>query len=198
MSEKAPHKRLTIRALSAMISRLGQKVGVKVSTHRLRKLFETRMAISSKLGRHPIVLKYWMGHKIRKGKGDIEAKYIIPDEQTQRELYMDGYQHLDVHPKVDTYELFKAEMKTRLQGLPPRYRKRFLTEIEVLYKDMATRLMTEEDVIKLIQEQTVAQGGLAFDTSQFERIQEEDLLMYLRAGWKIVHKLENGNLIVKR
>jgi hypothetical protein len=33
---------------------------------------------------------------------------------------------------------------------------------------------------------------------EFEQIQESQLLSYLKAGWQIVHRLESGEVIVKR
>jgi hypothetical protein len=33
---------------------------------------------------------------------------------------------------------------------------------------------------------------------QFEQIAETQLLGYLKAGWQVVHKLSDGQLVVKR
>jgi integrase len=75
-----------IEALRKYLKRLSMDVGVPLSTHRLRKYFATYMAMEI---RHPVILKYWMGHKV--AKGDVEARYVIPPLPEQMELYKKAY-----------------------------------------------------------------------------------------------------------
>jgi hypothetical protein len=59
---------------------------VTLSTHRLRKYFAIYMAMET---RHPVILKYWMGHK--GAKGDVEARYVVPPLPEQLEWYKEVY-----------------------------------------------------------------------------------------------------------
>jgi len=115
-SEHAPYKRLDGDALSILFQRILKKTGKVVSTHRLRKFFETYMALTV---RHPIVLKYWMGHEIKKG-GDIEARYIIPPTPEQLDLYKQAYKNIDL-TQAGMEERVKAVEKI-LEGMTPEQR----------------------------------------------------------------------------
>jgi integrase len=190
-----PYKRTSADLIQGTLRRLQNLSGVELSTHRLRKTFETFLAIGKV---HPIILKYWMGHKIKRGKTDIEAKYIIPPKQDQLKAYMDAYQHIDISPQPDQTEAFLAEVRIRMATLPPEQRQRFLTEITTAYRSRAHIIREDPKIKALMEEQNITQGGLAFDTSQFEEIDEKDLINYLRSGWRIVHNLQNGKVIIQR
>lgn len=56
-----PYVRLNEVSLSSLFGRIEAATGKTISSHRLRKFFETYQAL---VVRHPIILKYWMGHKI--------------------------------------------------------------------------------------------------------------------------------------
>ena len=190
-----PNERLTASLIQGSLRRLSEKAGVIVSTHRLRKTFETYLAIGKV---HPIILKYWIGHKIKRGKGDIEAKYIIPPRPEQLSLYMGGCKYIDINPLPDETEIWLAEVRTRMGTLPPEQRQRFLNEISTAYRSRAHVIREDPKIKALMEEQNITQGGLAFDTSQFEEIDEKDLINYLRSGWRIVHNLQNGKVIVSK
>jgi len=78
-----PYRRLSKDGLNSVFTTLRKETGIKISSHRLRKFFETYMALGKV---HPIILKYWMGHKIRISN-NIEARYIIPPTPEQLKLY---------------------------------------------------------------------------------------------------------------
>ena len=85
-------------------------------------------------------------------------------------------------------------------------RKRQETSERVMSKIMSGELLTEEDkadikryniqLRQIRKERTETNGGET--DCEFEQISETQLLSYLKAGWQIVHKLETGELIVKR
>jgi hypothetical protein len=91
VTEQVPVIRLSLATITSLFALLTQKSGKRISTHRLRKFFETYMALTV---RHPIILKYWMGHKLK--GGDIEASYIIPPTPEQRKLYQESYKSIDL------------------------------------------------------------------------------------------------------
>jgi integrase len=194
--KKKMAKRLSTRGIVGILWRLREKTGVKISSHRLRKFFETYLAIGKV---HPIILKYWMGHKVKGGKTDIEGKYIIPPKPEQLKLYMEAYRNIDVTPKLDETEVLMAEIRTRMETLAPEQRKRFMNEMSTRYRSRIKAIMSDKRIKELLEETNVTQGGLAFDTTpQFIEINEDQLLSYLKTGWRITHNLQNGRVIIQR
>ena len=189
VGETQPYEKLALNSITKTVLRLGEKVGVQSSPHRIRKLFETYLALEVT---HPIVLRYWMGHKLK--MTDIESRYVIPSEPIQRELYAKAYHLLDLNPKPEYDDLLKAEIKTRLEGLNANQRKAFIAEITTMYGERVRRILKEVHVSKA----DVNADGAGLEDCEFEQINETQLLSYLKAGWQIVHKLETGELIVKR
>ena len=191
-----PNERLTASLIQGSLRRLSKKAGVIVSTHRLRKTFETYLAIAKV---HPIILKYWMGHKIKRGKTDIEAKYIIPPKPEQLNLYMGGYKYIDVNPQPDATQVMLAEIRTRMEALPPELRKTYVTELATAYRSRAHIILEDPKIKELLREKPTRTDGANLDRGiQYEEIDEGNLLTYLRDGWKITHNLQNGRLIVER
>jgi len=192
VGETQPYPKLAVNSLTKTVLRLGERVGIKASPHRLRKTFETYMSLSV---RHPVVLKFWMGHKLA---SDIEAKYIIPPEPEQRKIYMEAYKTIDLAPKPEYDELIKAEIKTRMENLNAEQRKAFVAEITTLYGARAKRWVSEKEFKDLIEMPDLNPDGAGLTDCQFEQIAETELLSYLKAGWQIVKELQNGEVIVKR
>jgi len=191
----ADHKgqRLNSNVVSEMFRRLSEKTGKKVSPHRLRKFFETYMALGIK---HPIVLKYWMGHDV--ASTDIEGKYIIPPAPEQLKLYKESYHNIELTQTVNLAEIQKR------QEILEKLQMKIMTGEDL---DAEDKLNIQKYRIKLAaktpkeyrQEREGAGAGIDDSlTEQFEQIAEDKLLEYLRNGWKIEHKLGNGDLIVKR
>ena len=196
VNKKKMNKRLTWRNISAILIRLGEKTGTKLSTHRLRKFFETYLAIAKV---HPIILKYWVGHKVRSGKSDVESHYIIPPKNEQLKLYMEAYQKIDVNPKPDPNELFLAETRMRMANLPPDQRAKFVKEITTGFRSKAHIILNDNRIKELLEEIDITKGGLSYDLApKFDEVDESKLLPYLRAGWTIAHNLQNGRVIVRR
>lgn len=191
-----PSERLTAGLIQGSLRRLSRKAGVIVSTHRLRKTFETFLAIGKV---HPIILKYWMGHKVKRGKADIEAKYIIPPKPEQLKLYIGAYKYIDVSPQPDQMEILLAEVRTRTAALPPEQRKRFITEITTMYRSRAHTILSDAKITELLKEKATRTNGANLDCGEeYQQIPEAKLLEYLKTGWTIVHRLESGEVIVRR
>ena len=188
ITETKPYKRLNAHALHTAFRRIKLKSGIVVSTHRLRKFFETYMALTV---RHPIVLKYWMGHKVKSGR-DIEAKYVIPPTPEQLKLYKEAYEHIDFKPKPDAMETLIAEIEVRTEKLNPEQKRRLIKKLSLRHPKLL-----EHPTIKRMYEETTKGGDMALDPN-FKEIGEDQLLAYLTNGWSIVHNLQNGRLIVKR
>jgi len=56
----------------------------------------------------------------------------------------------------------------------------------------------EKPDIKKLLEITKADGGMAYGEEEFQQINEAQLLAYLRDGWQSLHKLNSGQVIIKR
>lgn len=194
-SNEKPYRRLARRSLSQIFRRLGEKVGKKISTHRLRKFFETYIAAG---GVHPIVAKYWMGHKVRSGRSDIESKYIIPPEPLQRDMYAKAYSYIDLNPQPDETAIWLAETKARMERMDPQQRKRFIQELSARRPNMVKELIEDHHIKALLEEKENEDCANGEHCSTFKEIAENDLLVHLNQGWKIEHNLQNGNVIIRR
>jgi hypothetical protein len=192
-SNNKPYEALTPKSLSVVFRRLSQKTGIKITAHRLRKAFETYITAG---GAHPLVAKYWMGHKIRTGR-DVEAHYIIPPENLQRDIYLKAYGYIDAVPKLSAQELSEARIRAELETMSPETRKRYVQQLTRRYtfkpdlQKLLKRIEKESN-----EENTDCPDGVHCG-EQFKQIKEKELLRYLRNGWQIVHKLEMGEVIVR-
>jgi len=191
-------ERLTAKGIIGILLRLSEKVGVKISTHRLRKTFDTFMALGKV---HPIILKYWMGHKVKGGKGDIEAKYIIPPTPKQTEAYMEAYKYIDIAAQQ------LSEDERRIQATFDNLRLTGFSEedIERYREERGKTWRTAKELITAIRQRARrpkptenADCPNGKNCPTFKEINESELLTYLQDGWKVAHNLQNGKVIVQR
>lgn len=164
-------KATTKPSMGVFIGRFGKKYGVKLSSHRIRKFFETAMALGKV---HPLIVKYWMGHKIT---SDIESSYIIPSIQEQLGLYKEAYKNIDltgksVEDRVKALEQFK-------EMLTPEQRE---AAIRAGVRWRRKRQKTETNG-----------GGL--ETQKIVR--EAELSEHLQQGWRVVAALPSGSIVVE-
>ena len=188
VKENKPFNRLNLHALRADFQRIQKQTGITISTHRLRKFFETYMALTV---RHPIILKYWMGHKIKSGR-DVDASYIIPPIPEQLKLYKESYKNIDLTPKPDEFEMVIAETQARTEGMTAEQKRKFIERLST----RNPKILEHPAIKKLIEESTKG-GGLALEP-KFKEIGESELLAYLTNGWRIVYKTEKGTVILQR
>lgn len=191
VSNLKPYPRLNTNSLATIFRRIKEKTGKTISTHRLRKFFETYMAL---VVRHPIILKYWMGHKIKKSR-DIESRYIIPPTPEQLKLYKEAYKNIDLtgtsmEERLKELERFKKSLSP--EQLAEAERLRILATRKVIKAAKATRKVRVK-AAKIKKEEEDYE-----DDPTFKQISEEALLKHLKAGWQVAYKLENGKVIVKR
>jgi len=182
-----PNERLTASLIQGSLRRLSKKAGVIVSTHRLRKTFETFLAVGKV---HPIILKYWMGHKIKRGKTDIEAKYIIPPKPEQLKAYMEAYHHIDISPQPSLIELQKR------QAISEELTDKLLRGEQLTEEDRANIKRYGIRLRERAKTRTETNGGSS--DCEYKEISEGDLLSHLQNGWRIVHANSNGKVIIRR
>ena len=176
-----PYEKLALNSLSKTVMRIGERVGIKASPHRLRKMFDTYLALKV---RHPIILKYWMGHKLK--MSDIEASYIIPPTPEQLKLYQEAYPNIDLTGGT-LEERAKKAAKEQLEAmLTPEQR-------ELLHK----AYMRKGEPAK-IPPKPKREKDCNGEHCEFKQVNESELLQCLKDGWQVIHKLSNGDIIVKR
>jgi len=183
-------ERLTRSLISWQLTELGKKAGVELSTHRLRKTFETFLAIGKV---HPIILKYWMGHKVKGGR-DIESRYIILPKEEQQKLYMEAYEHIDISGQSlaelkRRQEISESIMDKLMSG-------ESLTDIDRQnMKRYGIRLRERARRPKPTENADCPDGK---NCPTFKEVTENELLSNLKDGWRITHNLQNGKVIVQR
>jgi len=198
VKKKRMEERLTAKGIIGILLRLSEKVGVKISTHRLRKTFDTFMAIGKV---HPIILKYWMGHKVKGGKGDIEARYIIPPKPEQLNLYREAYTHIDLTPEKI------SEQERRIQATFDNLRLTGFSDEDIeRYREQKGKTWhTAKELITIIRQRAGrpkptknADCPDSKNCPTFKEVNESDLLSHLKDGWRITHNLQNGKVIIQK
>jgi site-specific recombinase XerD len=182
--DEIPFSRLDPESMSTAFQRLTKRSGKVISTHRLRKFFETYMAL---VVRHPIILKYWMGHRIGKGR-DIEARYIIPPTPEQLKLYQEAYHNIDL-----TGGTLEERAKTAAKE---QFEKMLTPEQREVIAKSGLKLMRKKENVSATKDE--CEDGKHCGENKFKQILETKLLRYLKNGWQIVYKLANGEVIVRQ
>ena len=169
--------------LSRVLRRVAVKAGIKFGNKRIR-FHCLRKFLTDRLSSHMSESKW----KQVVGKQISEGAYV--SSESLREDY--------------NRAMSETCFRTDLDYM----RKRQETSERIMSKIMSHEPLTDEDTadinrynlqvreIRHRRRETQHNGGDCGE--QFEQINETQLLSYLKAGWQIVHKLETGELIVKR
>jgi hypothetical protein len=176
-------KPLSAEALSGINRELVKRSDVPFSWHDARRYVETALE-ETKI--NPNWARKIRGRKV---KGE-EAPYSRPAVEQLRKAYSEAVPLLEFTQPTQLMELQKRqEVVEELTG-----------------KLMQGQPLSDEDIgnikrynIKLAQRKTLAtrHNGGSIDCV-FEQIAETQLLSYLQAGWQVVHRLSDGQIIVKR
>lgn len=192
-SLKKPYGRLDNRSLSIIFYRITKRTHKVISTHRLRKFFESYLALTV---RAPVILKSWMGHKVKSGR-DIEGRYILPPLPEQMKLYQESYRNIDLEQRIAESERIKAEVE---KLLPPELLAQARSSGFIRGSRLPTKQPPKRVSTSIKREKTEHNGGVQIEEGipqTFMRISEDKLLSALEQGWVIVHKLSNGDLIMQ-
>jgi len=142
-----------------------------------------------------------MGHKVKGGKGDIEAKYIIPPTPKQTEAYMEAYKHIDIAAQQ------LSEDERRIQATFDNLRLTGFSEedIERYRGERGKTWRTAKELITAIRQRArrpkPKENADCHDGKNcltFKEITENELLSHLKDGWRITHNLKNGKVIVQK
>ena len=156
--------------------------------------------------RHPIILKYWMGHKIRRSR-DIEARYIIPPTPEQLKVYQEAYKNIDLtggtleeRAKEAAKEQIEALLSPEIRETMRRYGLKLTKKGEPMSKEEEKKM--EEDIERREKSKKTLPHGEDCTNGehceQYKQIPETQLLQCLRQGWAVVHVLTGGELIIGR
>lgn len=195
VTKKTPWRPIDENNLESIFAWMSKRTKIKISAHRLRKFFETYLALARV---NPVISKYWMGHKIRSGKSEIEGKYIILPTKEQLRLYKTAYRFIDVIPQPIEEELITKQITTILETLTPEQRRAYVKKIPRLIPRKAHLILADKDVQRLLKEKEEPVGGGLPVEPSFKQIRESELLPYLQNGYSIVYKSQKGTIIVKR
>lgn len=185
-----PYKELDYATLSGISIKLAKRSGVPFSWHDARRYVETAL---EEIRINPNWARKIRGRKVR---GE-EAPYSRPAIEQLREKYKEAIPLLQFTIETDlSYLKQRQEASERITA-----------------KILSNEAFTEEDREAIRRyglkmghrrekPKTEHNGGQACEDGvhceAFEQISETDLLGYLRQGFQIVHKLQDGQLIVKR
>jgi hypothetical protein len=179
-----PFKPLTAGLLSKIAADLSKRSGVQFSWHDARRYVETAL---EEIKINPNWARKIRGRKVR---GE-EAPYSRPAIEQLRKVYAEAVPLLQFTTPTDLdyvrkrQEVSEAIMSKIMSGEPLNEEDRAnIKRFNIKLAERATR-------------RTQHNGGQVADC-EFEQISETQLLNHLQAGWQIVHKLSNGELIVKR
>lgn len=160
--------------------------------HTLKKYTETKMIDA---GVKRPYMEFFLGHK----GGYLETNYFRGEEEKCIEEYSKAIPNLSV---LEAPQLSEEERRIeatfdhlRLTGFSEdeieRYKKqrgetwRTAKELIIVVRQKATR----------IKDRTETNGGI---DCEYKEIDENDLLNHLRSGWRVVHNLQNGKVIIQR
>lgn len=179
--------------LSRVLKRVTERAGIKhgnkkVRFHCLRKFLTDRLS------------SYMSESKWKQivGKTISESAYVSPD--SLREDYKRAMSETTFTKATTDTTSVKKEMLMEMARTVLRMSE---TEIKDVFR--SRRATTDKEQIEVLRElikrqQTATNGGCqnGLHCERYEQIGEAQLLAYLRDGWTVVHKLENGEVIVKR
>jgi len=186
-------KPLASESITFILLRLGSKIGIELSPHRLRKFFETRIRTGEEKV-DPLLAKYWMGHKV-KGGMDVDASYMIPSAEEQREEYMRAYSRLDLTPTIKREDLRmqrdNAAKILKAAGYDPELLLRkakvkgLRDETDYLIREMGRLIGGRQ------KKETETNGG-----SYQKVVAEEELEAFLEEGWQVKAVLPSGRIVI--
>jgi len=178
-----PYSGLNDNALTKIATVLSERSGVPFSWHDARRYVETSLE-ETKI--NPNWARKIRGRKV---KGE-EAPYSRPAIEQLRQAYKEAVPLLQFTQPTQLMELQKRQQEVE------RIQDKIIHGEPLTDDDRASMKLHDIRLREIKHRRTQTNGGET--DCDFEQISETQLLSYLKAGWQIVHKLEDGQLIVKR
>ncbi len=184
-----PNERILIYsdniAPTRALRRVAERAGIKTGSQRVR-FHCLRKFLSDHLSSHMSDSKW----KQVVGKKIDERAYISPD--SLREDYNRAMSETcwSINPEADFQKLARKEALRILAN-------------NAGYSDDDIKLMTRQKAAKSLDDEiqlleTLAEKKTKPDVDNYQQVTEDQLLGYLRQGWQVAYKLENGQVIIKK
>lgn len=183
-----PYKELNYGSLGAFAVRLSKRSGVPFGLHDARRYLETALE-ETKI--NPNWARKIRGRKVR---GE-EAPYSRPAIEQLRNAFKEAVPLLQFTQPTELMEL------KRRQEIVEEIQSKILAGEPLTEEDRQNvghygiRLTKRRQLTKKEIEDNCADGEHCL---HFEQIPESKLLGYLKEGWVMVHRLENGEVIIKK
>jgi len=187
---EGPIKAISLPSVRDIFINASRRSGIWFSPHDLRRFVQTQLEFARM---QPNWIKKILRHKLT---GE-ENPYSQPKIEELRSAYREAIPHLDLGatPLIELkkrQEIVEGIQGKLLAGQP------LTPEDYENVKRYGIRLFKRREKPK-----TQHNGGQACENGvhcgeQYEQVSESDLLGYLRQGWQIVHRLQSGEVIVKR
>lgn len=194
---EGPLKPLTAAAAREIFNEASKRTGIKFSPHDMRRFVQTQLEFARM---QPNWIKKILRHKI---KGE-EQPYSQPKIEELRKAYRDALTYMDLAP-TPLLELQKRNqvlerINSKIAGgeaLTDEDRTDMVHyKIRLTYKPKELKYDPKRRRFEHKESNDCTDGQHCGE--EFEQIKEGNLLDYLRNGWAIVHRLENGEVIVKK
>lgn len=184
--------------LTRVIKRIVEKAGIKTGNKRVR-FHCLRKFLTDRLSSYMSESKW----KQIVGKKISEQAYVSPDSLRQDYIRAMNETCFSKMPTEGDVEALAKKQALIILAKNAGYTDK---EIRETFRERASNMLEEIDVLEdLIEKKrrTAQNGGSAANDCPdgqncFKEIAESELLSYLERGWKIVHNLQNGRLIVER
>jgi hypothetical protein len=173
-----PFEALDYQVLGITVNRLAKEAGVKFSLH------DGRRWVTTALEQIGISLNWARKIRGRKVKGE-EAPYSQPQIEQLRAKFREAVPHLEFTSETS------GAVEDRLKDL-----EKFKASLTPEQKETAARAGMRFHGKKAEKKTEKCKDG-EHCGENFKQVQESDLLGYLKEGYEIVHKLANGDLIMK-
>jgi len=176
---RAPYTPLAYDALSSIMTRLSKETGVGFTLHDGRRWVTTCLEQTSI---NPNWIRKIRGRKI---KGE-ENPYSQPNVEALRAKFREAASLLEFTSETS------GAVEDRLKDL-----EKFKASLTPEQKETAARAGIMRFARKKAEKKTEKCPDGKHCGENFEQVKECDLLGYLKEGYEIVHKLANGDLIMK-
>jgi hypothetical protein len=181
-----PYQAISLSSLAKISVTLGKRSGVPFGWHDARSYVETAL---EEIKIHPNWARKIRGRKVR---GE-ESPYSRPATEQLRKAFKEAVPLLEFTQPTTLMDMQKRqeiveELTAKLVSGTP-----FTEEDKRNIKSYGIRMFERRKSAK-----SDCPDGEHCGESDFRQINESELLRHLKEGWQIVHRLANGDVIIKR
>jgi len=184
-------KRMSTKRILDNVREIASRAGIPdISAHCFRKYTQTMLEVARI---DPNWRKLILGKKLPGSEGS----YSLPSMGDLQKAYEGAYEHIAIEiPKI-------SEEDRRIQSIIDNARLLGISDnvIHDLLKERGKTWHKPSELtmrMAAYRKKTEPNGGSTDCDMEYKEVNENDLLMHLRVGWKIVHNLQNGRVIISK